>query len=90
MIDEYSRLCLAIRVGRRCRAAEVIDTIEELLKLYPPPTYLRMDNGPEFITNALQEWSVVGSGCNSAYIPKVHHGRKHSWDRSTAGSGMNS
>ena len=34
VIDKYnSRLCLAIRVGRRCRAAEVIDTIEELLKL---------------------------------------------------------
>ena len=48
VIDEYSRLCLAIRVGRRCKAAEVIDTIEELLKLYPPPTHLRMDNGPEF------------------------------------------
>jgi transposase InsO family protein len=68
VIDEYSRLCLAIRVGRRCRAAEVIDTIEELLKLYPPPTHLRMDNGPEFIANALQEWSA-GSGCNTAYIP---------------------
>ena len=43
VIDEYSRLCLAIRVGRRCRAAEVIDTNEELLKLYPPPTHLRME-----------------------------------------------
>ena len=68
VIDEYSRLCLAIRVGRRCRAAEVIDTIEELLKLYPMPTNLRMDNGLEFIANALQEWST-GSGCNTAYIP---------------------
>ena len=26
----------------------MIDTVEELLKLYPPPTHLRMDNGPEF------------------------------------------
>ena len=47
--------------------AEVIDTLEELLKLYPPLTHLRMDNGPEFIANALQEWSA-GSGCNTAYI----------------------
>ena len=62
VIDEYSRLCLAIRVGRRYWAAEVIDTIEELLKLYPPHTHLRMDNGPEYIGNALQEWSA-GSGC---------------------------
>ena len=38
MIDEYSRICLAIRVGRRCQAVDVIDTIEDLLKLYPPPT----------------------------------------------------
>ena len=68
VIDETSRLALAIRVGRQCRAADVIDTIEELLKLYPPPTHLRMDNGPEFIANALKEW-CIGSGCNTAYIP---------------------
>ncbi len=36
-----------MRVGRRCKAAEVIDTIEELLKLYAPLTQLRMDNGAE-------------------------------------------
>jgi putative transposase len=68
VIDEYSRLCLAIRVCRRCRAAEVIDTIEELLKLYPPPAHLRMDNGPEFIANALQEWCTA-SGYSTVYIP---------------------
>ncbi len=55
VLDEYSSVCLAIRVGRRCQAIDVIDTIEELLKLYPPPTHLRMDNGPEFIANALQK-----------------------------------
>jgi putative transposase len=42
VIDEYSRVCLAIRVARRCQAVDVIDTIDELLKLYPPPTHLRM------------------------------------------------
>ena len=68
LVDEFSRVCLAIRVGRRCRAFEVIDTIEELLKLYPAPTYLRMDNGPEFIAHALQEW-CTGNGSATAYIP---------------------
>jgi len=68
VIDEYSRVCLAIRVGRRCTAVEVIDTIEDLLKLYPAPTYLRMDNGPEFIAHALEEW-CIGNGSAMAYIP---------------------
>ena len=55
IVDEYSRMCLAIRVGRRSKAIDVIDSIEELLKQYPAPTHLRMDNGPEFIAHALQE-----------------------------------
>ena len=68
VIDGFSRVCLAIRVGRRCRAFEVIDTIEELLKLYAAPTHLRMDNGHEFIAHALQEW-CTGNGSVTAYIP---------------------
>jgi len=55
VIDKYSRLCLTIQVGRRCIAAEVIDTIEELLKLYPPPTHLRMDNVLGLIAHAEQQ-----------------------------------
>ena len=45
VVDEYSRVCLAIRVVRRCKAVDVIDTIEELLKVNPSPMHLRMDNG---------------------------------------------
>ena len=55
MADEFSRVCLAIPVGRRFQSIDVIDTIEELLKLYAPPTHLRMNNGPEFIAHALQK-----------------------------------
>ena len=67
VVDEYSRVCLAIRVGRSCQAVDVIDTIEELLRRYPAPTHLRMDNGPEFIAHALQEW-CTGSCSGTAYI----------------------
>lgn len=64
--------------------------IEELLKLYPPPTHLRMDNGPEFIANALQEWCME-SGCSTAYIPpgSPWENKTHSWSHSTAGPEMN-
>ena len=67
IVDEYSRLCLVIHISRRCKAIDVIDTIEELLKQYPAPTHLRMDNGPEFIAHALQEW-CTGSGSSTVYI----------------------
>ena len=68
IVDEYSRMCMAIRVGRRCKAVDVIDSIEELLNQYPVPTHLRMDNSPELIAHALQEW-CTGSGSGTEYIP---------------------
>jgi transposase InsO family protein len=68
IVDEYSLVCLAIRVNRRYKAFDVIDTIEDLLRVNPPPNDLRMDNGPEFIAHALQEW-CTGSGVAADYIP---------------------
>ena len=47
---------------------DVIAAIEELLGHYPAPTHLRMDNGPEFIAHALQEW-CTGNESGTAYIP---------------------
>ena len=54
--------------GRMLKFLNVIDTIEDLLKLYPAPTYLRMDNGTEFIAHALQEW-CTGNISATGYIP---------------------
>ena len=48
VIDEHSRLCLAIRVDRRCKAKDVVAVLEELTSLYPAPAFIRSDNGPEF------------------------------------------
>ncbi len=48
VIDEHSRLCLAIRVGRRCKSKDVVSVLEELTSLYPAPAFIRIDNGPEF------------------------------------------
>ena len=47
MIDEHSRLCLAIRVDRRCKAKDVVAVLEELTSVNPAPTFIRSDNGPE-------------------------------------------
>jgi putative transposase len=67
VIDTHSRLCLAIRVGRRCKAKDVVAVLEELTSLYPAPAFIRSDNGPEFIAHALRRWSK-DSGTTTAYI----------------------
>ena len=89
VIDEYSRVCLAIRVGRRCRAFEVIDTIEELLKLYPAPTNLRMNNGLSSLPMPCRSGAQAMVQQRHTSL-QVHPGRIHLWSHSTADSGMNS
>ena len=46
IIDEFSRMVLAIRVGKTCKAVDVVDTLEELLSKFSAPTHICMDNGP--------------------------------------------
>lgn len=56
IVDEYTRECLAIRVARSIPATKVIDTLEWLFLTRGAPAYIRSDNGPEFIAEAVQDW----------------------------------
>jgi len=56
IVDEYSRECLAIRVGRSISASDVLDTLAELFQVYGTPEFIRSDNGPEFVADVLREW----------------------------------
>ncbi len=68
VIDEHSRLCLAIRVGRRCKAKDVVAVLEELTSLYPAPAFIRSDNGPEFIAQALRNWCDASATTSSSTL----------------------
>lgn len=68
VIDERSRLCLAIRVDRRCKAKDVVAVLEELTSLDPAPAFIRSDNGPEFISQALRSWCEASDTTTTAYI----------------------
>jgi putative transposase len=67
IIDEFSRECLAIRVSRRLKSTDVIDTLADLFILRGIPAYIRSDNGPEFIAIALRKW-IADVGAQTAYI----------------------
>ena len=63
IIDEYSRECLAIDVGRHMTSDDVLDRLVQLFVDRGAPAYLRSDNGPEFIATAVREWlGRVGVG----------------------------
>ena len=55
ILDERSRECLAIRVKRKLNSTEVIDTLTYLFILRDVPAYIRSDNGPEFIADAVRD-----------------------------------
>jgi putative transposase len=68
VIDEHSRLCLAIRVGRRCKARDAVAVLEELITVYPAPMFIRSDNRPELIALALRDWCEASDTTSTAYI----------------------
>lgn len=67
MIDEFTRECIAIRVDRKLKAADVIDVLSDLFILRGIPGHIRSDNGPEFIARALRDW-IAAVGVKTAYI----------------------
>ena len=67
VIDEYTRRCLAIRVGYQLKAEQVLETLAELFMYEGTPDYLRSDNGSEFRSKEVQEWLTL-VGVKTAYI----------------------
>ena len=67
ILDEHSRDCLAIRVKRKLNSTEVIDALTDLFILRGVPCYIRSDNGPEFIAEAVRNW-IAAVGAKTAYI----------------------
>ena len=67
IIDEFTRECLTIRIGRKLKAVDVIDTLSDLFILRGVPGHIRSDNGPEFVARAVREW-IAAVGARTAYI----------------------
>ena len=62
IINEFSRECLAIRFKRKLSSTDVIDTLTDLFILRGVTGYIRSDNDPEFIAQAVQDWiKAVGA-----------------------------
>ena len=67
IIDEHSRECLAIKVKRKLNSTDVIDVLTDLFILRGAPAFIRSDNGPEFVAQAVRDW-IAAVGAKTAYI----------------------
>ena len=56
IIDEHTRECLTIDVGKRITAQDVIDVLRYLFLVRGEPDYIRSDNGPEFTAKKVKKW----------------------------------
>ncbi|MDV7176030.1 integrase core domain-containing protein, partial [Gordonia amicalis] len=68
MVDEHTRMSLLNIVDRSIPADRLIEKLEKTFAIWGgPPVVLRMDNGPEFVSEALQGFCAGSVGI--CYIP---------------------
>ena len=67
IIDEYTRECLAIDVGRNLKSEDVLNRLTELFLIRGVPEHIRSDNGPEFTARAVRDW-LGRLGVKTLYI----------------------
>jgi len=67
LVDEYTRECLALEVDNRIDAQRVIETLKRAIHCYGTPQYVRSDNGPEFVAQAVRQW-LQDQRVRTAYI----------------------
>lgn len=65
--DEYTRECLALEVDRSITAQDVITSLAYLFEVRGAPKFIRSDNGPEFIAQAIRRW-LKEAGVQTLYI----------------------
>lgn len=67
VVDEFTRESLALEVGRHFTSLDVIEVLQYLVDVRGAPAFVRSDNGPEFIADAVRRW-FAKSGVGTLYI----------------------
>jgi putative transposase len=58
LVDTYTRECHAIEVARSLPSERVIRVLERMMMMHGRPERIRVDNGPEFVSRALDQWAA--------------------------------
>ncbi len=61
LVDNFSRECLAIRAAAKLQGSDVAEVLDEVVEAKGKPSRIYLDNGPEFISKALDLWAYQAS-----------------------------
>ena len=89
VIDDFNREGLAIDVDFSLPATRVIRSLEQIIEWRGKPVAIRCDNGPEYISGALQQWAQLhgirldfiqpGNPQQNAYIERYNRTVRYDW-----------
>ena len=89
VLDDYNREGLGMEIDFSLPAEWVIRALEPIIEWRGQPQAIRCDNGPEYISEALQRWAVKrgirldyiqpGNPQQNAYIERYNRTVRHEW-----------
>lgn len=82
IMDEFSRFNVCLHVARSITADQVIEQLDDAMAAYGKPSFIRSDNGPEFIAKAIAAhlqtcqintiYIAPGSPWENPYVESFH------------------
>jgi putative transposase len=67
VVDEFTRESLTVETRTSIKSRAVVEVLERLTGERGAPTYLRSDNGPEFVAGRVREW-LAAKQISTLYI----------------------
>jgi len=89
VLDDFNREGLGIDVDLSLPSARVIRSLEQIIEWRGKPLAIRCDNGPEYISQKLKDWTIKhqitllyiqpGKPTQNAYIERFNRTARHEW-----------
>ncbi len=89
VVDDFNREGLGIEVDFSLPAERVIRSLDRIIEWRGSPQSIRMDNGPEYVSQALHQWArdrnIVlchiqpGKPQQNAYVERYNRTVRHEW-----------